>query len=104
MRPPEMFRSTMDSWVQCCENCGYCAPVISKGSSNAKNVIDSAEYITLKIDYVIPKLANHFLRWSIIAKSTGKLDEAGWASLHAAWVCDDHDRVTDARHCREKGD
>ena len=47
-------------------------------------------------------MANQFLRWSIIAKSTDQLDEAGWASLNAAWVCDDHDKVTDARHCREK--
>ncbi|WP_319408771.1 hypothetical protein [uncultured Desulfosarcina sp.] len=102
MRPPEMLRSTMDMWVQCCDECGYCAPVISKGSPNVNSVINSAEYIKQKSDYVIPKLANQFLRWFIIERSTGHPAEAGWAALNAAWVCDDHDKVTEARHCREK--
>ena len=34
-------------------------------------------------------LANHFLCYSLILESSGEFGKAGWASVHAAWACDD---------------
>ena len=101
MRPPEMLRSTMNTWVQCCENCGYSAPCIGDGDTSVSSVIASSKYESLRSYTSFPKLANQFLCWKLIAESEGKYDSAGWAALHAAWVCDDSNKCKEAIQCRE---
>ena len=49
-----------------------------------------------------PNIANTFLCWSIIQEDLGLLAQAAWASLHAAWVCDDEGEDVPARICRKR--
>ena len=49
-----------------------------------------------------PAIANTFLCWSIIQEDLGLPAQAAWASLHAAWVCDDEEVDVPARICRKR--
>ncbi len=97
LRPPQMKRSTMRYWVQRCPNCGYCAPDISTGPDIAKQIVQSPEYIAQRDHQIVASpdlqdsvtLANSFLCRALIAAAAGEFSNAGWATLHAAWTCDD---------------
>jgi len=102
LRPPEMYRSTMHTWIQCCDNCGYCCPDISDGFFGVDSVINSSKYKSQKANQTIPELANQFLCWAIIPESEDDFVMAGWAAVYAAWNCDDRKRVSVAKECREK--
>lgn len=99
-RPPEMMRSTIGLWVQRCGSCGYCAPDITKGSPALSTVIHSVPYQTQLRSPDFPELANSFLCWSLIQQDQGDFASAGWASLRAAWACDDTGDESAAVQCR----
>ena len=101
-RPPEMMRSTMSLWIQCCPSCGYCAPDISSGPQIASQVIQSAAYLNQKIDATYPELATKFLCWSIIQEAAGEHSDAGWAAVRAAWACDDANASSRAKVSRQR--
>lgn len=67
-RPPEMQRSTIFAWVQCCPECGYCSSDISKVPSQAVSVVHSPEYGKQLTDSTYPELANGFLCKAIIGE------------------------------------
>jgi hypothetical protein len=99
-RPAEMARSTIEYWVQICPNCGFCAPDISESIDNSSKIIKSNEYIQQLKDPGLPELAKAFLCYSMILESTDEFAKAGWAIIHAAWVCDDNKQKSGADKCR----
>ena len=99
-RPPEMERSTMEYWVQCCSKCGYCADDLSDGKKNSSWLIDTSEYHLRLNEENYPALANHFRCLSLINETDGEYSKAAWASLHGAWVCDDADLLEQSYTCR----
>ena len=100
LRPAEMLRSTFAFWANRCPHCGYCASDISWGGQHETSVVQSDEYQAQLCNRDYPELANTFLCDSMILQAAGKLREAGFASLHAAWSCDDEGRQAEARLCR----
>jgi len=102
LRPAEMRRSTMDMWVLRCPHCGYCAPSIDEETAGAAEFIKSQEYVKLSRDASYPELARDFLCCSLLEERAGKLVEAGWSALYAAWDCDDADSQDSAMECRRK--
>ena len=44
-RPGAPLRSTISTWVQCCDRCGYCAADISVADSKAHEVVGSDGYV-----------------------------------------------------------
>jgi Uncharacterized protein conserved in bacteria (DUF2225) len=101
LRPPEMQRSTITYWIQRCPTCGYCAVSIAKGPEIAKQIVRAPDYIEQRDNPAFPALANEFLCWSLIAAADGNERDAGWAALHAAWICDDKGPAK-ADICRQK--
>ena len=101
-RPPEMERSTIDHWIQTCPECGYCAPDISKGNRKFNEIVNCDSYKKDLHDRAHPALANAFLCHSMIQESVGKIKEAAWGCIHAAWVCDDDESEDGAQNCRMK--
>jgi hypothetical protein len=89
MRPAEMMRSTMYSWVQCCPQCGYCAGNITRAWDSLKAVVEEADYRNQLTNPDNPPLANRFLCQCRLALRNGNYREAFHAALHAAWACDD---------------
>jgi len=88
-RPPPLLRDSLEAWIGECPGCGYCAPDVSKRSRGAGKVVRGRRYREQLRGTSSPQLANRFLCWSMIQQEAGQIAEAGWAALHAAWVCDD---------------
>ncbi len=102
LRPPELMRSTMNTWVQRCPNCGYCYPYINKGDKRFKKIISSTEYIEQLRSEEYPELANAFQCLALIYISENKPVAAGEQYHYAAWVCDDNEFTKQAVNCRLK--
>lgn len=100
LRPPESLRSTIGSWIQHCPACGYCSTDIGQVSPGVDAIVRSREYRDQLNNSSIPLLARRFLCWSMILMRLNHSVQAGWADLHAAWVCDDHGDVISASFCR----
>ena len=101
-RPPEMKRSTIFAWVQRCPECGYCASNVSKSRPGSGVVVKGKEYKGQLNDPEYPELANSFLCEAIVEQKAKDYAAATWALIHAAWVCDDSDRLAQAKVCRTK--
>jgi hypothetical protein len=100
LRPPEMKRSTMSTWVQVCPSCGYVAPNLATPVPD-RDVLTSTLYRDQLDDNRYPELARRFLAWSLLLAGTNP-DLAGQACLYAAWVCDDHGPAELAAACRSR--
>jgi hypothetical protein len=100
LRPPEMRRSTIDSWIQRCPHCDYCAPNIERDEFQSAARISDPLYVETLEDLALPAKAREFLCWSLIAASAHKFDAAAWARINAAWICDDAGDPTAATKCR----
>jgi hypothetical protein len=100
LRPPPMMRETMDAWVQCCSDCGLCAPRLDTVPSGAKDVVRTTEYQAVLQDPRFPRLANQFRAQSFLEERSGDISAAASCALHAAWVCDDAGSIELAVECR----
>ncbi|MDD2473580.1 MULTISPECIES: hypothetical protein [unclassified Methanoculleus] len=101
-RPAEPLRSTIYAWVKRCPSCGYCAPDPGKAPEGAADVVKLPRYRVQLDSRRFPEIANTFLCWSIIQEELGAPARAAWASLHAAWTCDDEGEDVPARICRRR--
>ncbi len=97
-----MKRSTMNTWVQVCPSCGYCAPELPTRIKNAKKTLSTEAYHEQLNDPDSPQLVNTFLCCSLLEDGAGEYGHAGCACLWAAWICDDATSDTKAQECREK--
>jgi hypothetical protein len=100
LRPPEMERSTMDTWLKLCPACGYCAPNLTQPPADPA-VIQSKAYRDALGAADFPELARRFLAFAV---ATGPLDPGTTAQayLQAAWVCDDAGRPEQAAESRRQ--
>jgi len=99
-RPPPMMRSTIVYQIQACSVCGYCAPDIEEAPEGIGELLRSPEYRNRRYDRAYPHEANAFRCWSLIARGLGYHDQAAWAAISAAWICDDHRESEGASRCR----
>ncbi len=88
-RPPEMQRSTMQTWIQRCPSCGYSARDTSQIDDRVRPVMDGTAYRSQLTDTKYPELASTFICSALLAEAVGRRGDAGWAYLHAAWILDD---------------
>ena len=100
LRPPPPARYTLGAWAQECPSCGYVGESIEELSSGAGEIVSSPEYRELRsksseLD-LVQRFKRHALLWS------HDPERAGWAMLHAAWVCDDMYLPTVAGQCRQE--
>jgi hypothetical protein len=101
-RPSQILRASVYMWVQRCIFCGYCASDISLGLPEEKAVVQSGQYVAQLSNKDFPETANSFLCRALINEHNGRFSEGGWASVYAAWVCDDNQFTKAAEACRGK--
>ena len=102
LRPPEMHRSTMASWVQRCPTCGYCAKDVSKFDEKLSSLLEGASYQFQLAHTDYPELAATFICAGMASTFKGDEVAGGWSYLHAAWVLDDHNYDSLASQWRSK--
>lgn len=86
--------------IQRCPSCGYCATDISKGSANARELVQTQDYRSQLENPHFPILVNSFICLSMIYEKDGYYYSAGQAWLKAAWICDDRKDINGAKYCR----
>lgn len=89
MRPPPMERDTLQHDMQQCDACGFCSPAIDSGEGVDMTQVGLPQYANLACDDRFPLVARRFLAYAHMARAKGCHTRTAWASLRAAWVCDD---------------
>jgi hypothetical protein len=56
---------------------------------SARALVESDEYRAQLLDKNFPELANTFLCYALLPEPDKIYEAAAWASIHAAWTCDD---------------
>ncbi|TQF15895.1 hypothetical protein FJV41_11040 [Myxococcus llanfairpwllgwyngyllgogerychwyrndrobwllllantysiliogogogochensis] len=101
-RPSEMARSTMDTWVERCPSCGYCAASLAKAHPSAREVVPSEAYRARLHHPEAPVLLNQFLCLALLHDAEGLARDSAAVRTHAAWVADDAGLEALARRCRSE--
>ena len=101
-RPPAGMRYTINTWVQRCPHCGYCASNIEDVSKYADSIINNQEYQFQLESDEYPELASSFLCKAMLEKTNRDLVQAIWSTIHAAWACDDSGDSKSGKKCRIK--
>lgn len=101
LRPSEMKRSTMGTWIQECPECGYISSEVSDPTNVTRMWLMSAKYRTCNGNTFSSALAERFYKYYMINMYDDKIEDAFFAILHAAWACDDMEDNNKARYCRE---
>lgn len=101
-RPTHILRSSVYLWIQRCPSCGYCAPEISEGDRGDLTVLQGERYRSQLNDHAFPETANAFLCHTLVMEARSFWADAAWASVFAAWICDDNDYPESAKLCRMK--
>ena len=99
LRPPEMYRGTMDTWLQECPECGYVSAQVSNQSGVTREWLQEEKYVTC--DGMASDLAKRFYRYYLICREEDRPGDSFHAILHAAWACDDEGDAEGAVHCRK---
>jgi hypothetical protein len=101
LRPPEMARSTMETWLQQCPRCYYVNADLSEPVSDVGHVLQSGAIKQVMNDAAIPALAKKFACFAELQRERDAY-ESGEAALWAAWVRDDAELPELARTYRNQ--
>ena len=89
LRPPEMQRSTMNTWIQECPNCGYVAGELTDEIEISKDYLKCEEYLNCEGHDFKSKLAGRFYKRHMIARESGNIEGSFFALRNCIWECDD---------------
>ena len=87
----EEVRAAYTYRIQRCPHCGYCAPEIELDYPLAADAVRRADYKAILHRQSLSDLGRAFLAWARIQELNEEHNGAAWATLHAAWACDDAD-------------
>lgn len=86
---PPSYSSTMHAWVHECTSCRYCARDLGAASHRVAARVQSQTYLEERAHPDRPALANRFVCAALLGEFDGKLQNAAWDRVAAAWACDD---------------
>jgi hypothetical protein len=99
-RPPEMLRSALHTGVARCAHCGHCAADLAHAVPGAADGVRDDDYRALLADDTLPAKAREFLCRARLESAAGRLADAFWATISAAWTADDANDAAAADRCR----
>lgn len=102
LRPSEMMRSTMPTWITKCPKCGYIRDRIEMRGKRHRAFIRSKEYLTCEGAKLSSGLSRDFYKYALILLREHKRIEAYDAFVYAAWAADDLGNDEEAILCRNK--
>jgi hypothetical protein len=98
----EEARAAFTYRIQRCPHCGYCAPLIEFDYPLASDAVRRADYRAILRRSSLSDLTRGFLAWARIQELSEEHNGAAWATLHAAWACDDAENPPAATLCRRQ--
>lgn len=100
LRPSEMQRSTMPTWIQECPHCGYVAPYLNMEREVSRDFLESDEYITCDGFEFRGKLSKKFFKNYLISRQSDNVVDCFYSLQFCAWDCDDMKDMQNARNVR----
>ena len=100
LRPGFMSRYTVSYEIKRCQKCGYCNTDLEKNINNSSKIISSTAY-KKQLKMKGPKKSNDYCCLAMILKENNLIVEAGWSYMKASWICDDKQKNTHAKRCRQ---
>ncbi len=100
LRPPEMMRSTMNTWTKECNNCGYVSHDFKEKPIIDREFLETESYKNCDGFDFENNLSRIFYRESLI--NNNDVDAQFYSLLHCAWACDDVNDVDNAIEIRKK--
>jgi hypothetical protein len=91
LRPAEMQRSTMSTWILECPHCGYVSSSLDNDAKIGKAFLRSDSYINCDGYDFKGRLSKRFYRSYLISKELGNTRGCFLNLQRCAWDCDDHD-------------
>lgn len=92
LRPSEMYRSTINTWVLECPHCGYVAKNLEDELTIDKDFLKSEQYKTCDDIEFQSKLSEKFYKNYLIQTKKSDDVDSFFAILQCVWTCDDvHD-------------
>ena len=91
-RPPEMYRSTMNMWLQRCPRCNYVAEDLNDSigvPTFSQEWLNGEAYLSFGKHKPNSELLETFFLKVRISRYLADWKTAFWDSIHAAWVADD---------------
>ena len=101
-RPPGMYGSTVEHWLQECPYCGYVAWDIAYGDDKARHFTSTPQFSAASLDPDPDPAVRRFLVRAAFEAFHGDRRSAFLYTLHAAWVADDYKKTGEARALRLK--
>ena len=102
LRPGGLYRGTMFAWIQQCPKCGYVSERVSDPSNVTVRWLRSKRYRSCNGIEFKSELAKQFYQYYLINIEDENLEDAFFALVHTAWLCDDSDDEKIAKRCRER--
>lgn len=100
LRPSEMYRSTMDTWMDECPHCGFASPHLKNEYGITGEYVESTEYQTCEGHEFLNPLSKRFYRAYMINRENNCNIGAFNNLLHCIWTCDDRDDSKTAAELR----
>ena len=100
-RPPEMYRSTMKTWILECPHCGYVAKNLKEELKINEEYLKSNEYKTCNDINFKSDLSKIFYKKYLIDSEKFEDKDAYFALLHCAWACDDAKDLEKSKYIRQ---
>ena len=91
LRPPEMQRSTMITWIHECPHCGYVASDLGDELKISKNFLKTEEYLTCDGFNFNSELSELFYKSFLIASQSGDAYDCFYSLRNCVWKCDDYE-------------
>ena len=100
-RPPEMYRSTMNTWILECPHCGYVAKNEKEELKINEDYLKSNKYKTCNGINFKSDLSKNFYKRYLIESENSEDINAYFALLYCAWACDDSEDLENSKFTRQ---
>ena len=100
-RPPEMYRSTMNTWILECPHCGYVAKNLEEELKINEDYLKSNKYKTCNGINFKSDLSKNFYKRYLIESENSEDINAYFALLYCAWTCDDSEDLENSKFTRQ---
>jgi hypothetical protein len=102
LRPPEMERSTMSSWLHECPHCGFVSNDLSEAEKGIQEILATQRFVSLRRG--AGTLIGRCLKRSLLDMGLGNSGNAAEHTLWAAWAADDADDPSAAEYRSKAAD
>jgi hypothetical protein len=99
LRPNTLNHDHLKALIHFCPICNFANYRISRNIQNAKEIIETTEYLDQLKNPAFSEEVNLMLSNAIIHKKNNNLNVEFWLNTLAGWLCDDEDNLNGSYKC-----